>query len=167
MPRPVCLHANSHTKVFLNPLQSQRPGARPRRKRFPIHIPIAIVLAALLVSGRLQAQSNGITAAQGTSITPGTLSDSLWADSSDYRWKVNNDGVIGDLALCACPTQSGGFVYAGSMAVSGVYPESCLSLNSDKGVPLLAGALGPVYGGTTGTGSVISLNLQVGRSLSR
>ncbi|HTQ97903.1 MAG TPA: hypothetical protein VMH89_13920, partial [Candidatus Acidoferrum sp.] len=105
------------------------------------------------------AAQNGITANESGTITGAANVDALWADSTDHRWKMNNDANSGstgvDVAIWACPTQLGGIVYAGT-AVSGIDTENCLSLAGTAGIPLLAGSSAPQWGGN----STVSLDLQ-------
>jgi hypothetical protein len=108
---------------------------------------IWITLVCFSLSVRLSAQ-NGITANQGSPITGAAGVDALWADSTDSRWKLNNNNNgPQDVAIWACPTEAGGIMYAGT-AVSGVDAESCLSLSSSLGLPLLAGSSAPEWGAT-------------------
>jgi hypothetical protein len=108
------------------------------------------LLCLPLTASKLQAQ-NGITATQvaGSSTGAGSGVDAMWADNTDQRWKMNNNNTgAQDVAAWACFSNLGGIMYAGAL-VSGVNAESCLSLNSDAGVPLLAGSSAPQWGGTS------------------
>jgi hypothetical protein len=167
MTGSVILHAKVPPKSAVGPeFSSPVPRLRisSRRRGLPIHIPIAILLTALSMSGKLRAQ-NGITAGQASAITTSAGTDSLWADTNDHRWKVNNDGTgPQDLAVWPCATAGvGGLVYGGAPNTHLIDPESCLSLltTTPAGVPLLVGVVTPIaWGGTTGAGPVTSLDLQ-------
>jgi hypothetical protein len=120
--------------------------------------------AQVTASGNGSGNTNGFTALEGTAIGGVSNSDTMWADSTDQRWKVNNHDTMTnyDLALwpCGSAPDAGGIVYAGG-AISGVNAESCLQLSSDPGVPLLAGTSSPQWGGSIMNGSSsVSLDLQ-------
>jgi hypothetical protein len=171
MPGPAYLYSGIKTKLsllrrgFSSSVQYLR--ACSQWKVPPRYIPVLVVLlilAALSMSGNLLAQ-NGITANQDSVIATSPGSDSLWADTADGRWKVNNNGTgPQDLAVWPCATAGiGGLVYGGALNSFNVDPESCLSLpnTTPPGVPLLVGVLTPIaWGGTTGAGPVTSLDLQ-------
>ena len=77
-----------------------------------------------LMSSTLHAQ-NGITAIEATSITSISTTDTLWADSTDERWKASVHGFGPfDIAFWPCGATQGGIPYATSTS-HGILQEGC------------------------------------------
>ena len=90
---------------------------------------------------------NGILMSEGSAaITTASGSDSIFGDSGSHRVKVINNGGSAQV-LATWPCTSAGCISFGTTVVSGVAPETALTLGA-LGVPLLAGSSAPQWGAT-------------------
>ncbi len=94
---------------------------------------------------------NGITMTAGSAPSAPTGADILWSDTTDGRLKMyNHYAGVGsgiDVAGWPCRTTVGGIVYTSTNG-SSVNVETCLPFASALGLPLVAGATAPMWGGT-------------------
>jgi hypothetical protein len=113
------------------------------------------VLAYLLLDGMVTAQS-GLNSTESTSIAGSTSTDTLWADSTVFRWMMDNHNTFPSGQLVAAwpctsttPDSTGCIPYAAAANAQGVYVEQELPLGA-QGSILQAGtepstAVGPVW----------------------
>ena len=100
---------------------------------------LAICLVSLVVFApdkKLTAQTaigSGLNATEGNSIAPNTsapFTDTLWADSGNQRWMMNNHNLGGQLvAFWPCGARYGCILYSGTV-ISGINTEQGLSYPS-------------------------------------
>jgi len=98
--------------------------------------------AQVTVSGDGASNPNGLSALEGTAVSPSSSSyDTMWADSTDGRWKVNNhNNGPQDLGVWPCRAAAGTVVYSSTTAVSGVYPEACVPIGTAGQILMLSGS---------------------------
>ena len=139
--------------------------SRRRRARSAPAIFALCFLACLASASRLAAQTgSGLNATETTTAIGGSTStDTLFADQTLERWKMNNHNT-GALPVAAWPCTTGGCIpYSAATALSGVYTESPLTLGT-TGAPLLAGSTIPQWG-SVNLSSVTSLSDSGGTEL--
>jgi hypothetical protein len=124
-----------------NPSRPTRSG--PALRTLLTFLSLAYVLAGTPLMAQL---GSGLNATETTTAIAGSTStDTLFADLTLERWKMNNHAT-GALPVAAWPCTTAGCIpYAAGTAVSGVFPETELLLGA-VGVPLLAGSTIPQWG---------------------
>lgn len=113
-----------------------------------------VLTAQVTVTGNGSTGNNGFTVVGGTAIGGMANDDTMWSDSTDGRWKVNNhnNSQNQDLAVWPCRASVGGMVYGDALNTFNVSPEKCLSIGA-TGQILTANGTAPSWSYTVTLGA--------------